>query len=103
MAASEASVGGFQEINDRRPALPFDRRAALYEIGCLFLCIELIMWLVPLVPNMRAAYAGLGALIVVLLTVTHLRDRATARELGFRFDNFFPVLGRVSVRLAPFV
>lgn len=103
MAASEASVGGFQEINDRRPASPFDRRAALCEIGCLFFCVELIMWLVPLVPNMRAAYAGLAALIVVLLGVTHLRDRATARELGFRLDNFFAVLGRISLRLAPFV
>ncbi|HKP13204.1 MAG TPA: CPBP family intramembrane glutamic endopeptidase [Blastocatellia bacterium] len=85
------------------PATPLSRRVALCEIGCLLLCMELIMWLVPLMPGARAAYAGLAVLIVVLLAVTHLRDGATARELGFRFDNFLPALGWVGARLAPFV
>lgn len=84
-------------------ALPFSRRVALCEIGCLLFCMELIMWIVPLMPNARMAYAGLAALIVVLLAVTHLRDRATARELGLRFDNFLPALAWISVRLAPFI
>ncbi|MFL6216748.1 MAG: type II CAAX prenyl endopeptidase Rce1 family protein [Blastocatellia bacterium] len=82
---------------------PLSRRTALLEIGCLLFCMELIMWLVPLIPNARMAYAGLAILIIILLAVTHLRDRASARELGFRFDNFLPTLGWISARLAPFV
>jgi membrane protease YdiL (CAAX protease family) len=65
--------------------------------------MELIMWVVPLIPNARVAYAGLAILIIILLAVTHLRDAPSARELGFRFDNFLPTLGWVSARLAPFV
>jgi hypothetical protein len=82
---------------------PVSRRTALFEIGCLLVCMELIMWLVPLIPNARVAYAGLAMLIIVLLAVTHLRDAASARELGFRFDNFLPTLLWISARLAPFV
>ena len=61
------------------------------------------MWIVPLMPKARTAYAGMALLIVVLLATAQRRDGATAREMGFRFDNFLPVLGCVSVRLAPFL
>ncbi|HJQ26440.1 MAG TPA: CPBP family glutamic-type intramembrane protease [Blastocatellia bacterium] len=89
---------------DVHPPTPqASRLAALCEIACLLICVELIMWVVPVVPEMRAAYAGLAGMIIVLLVVTHLRDRPQARELGFRFDNFLPVLGRISLRFAPFI
>ena len=61
------------------------------------------MWLVPLIPNARVAYAGLAILIIILLAVTHLRDGASARAMGFRFDNFLATLAWISLRLAPFI
>jgi Type II CAAX prenyl endopeptidase Rce1-like len=103
MATSEVAIGSVQHANEELAAQTGARRAALCEIGCLLLCIEIIMWVVPLVPNARMAYVGMAVLIAVLLVTAHLRDGVTARELGFRFDNFLPVLGRISVRLAPFL
>jgi hypothetical protein len=82
---------------------PVSRRTALVEIGCLLVCMELIMWLVPLIPNSRMAYTGLAMLIIILLAVAQLREAASARELGFRLDNFLPTLLWISARLAPFV
>jgi membrane protease YdiL (CAAX protease family) len=102
MGAGKAAVHSVA-ITVHPPAPRPGRVAALCEVGCLLLCVELIMWLVPVMPSMRMAYAGLAALVILLLAVTHLRDDATARELGFRVDNFLPVLGRISLRLAPFL
>lgn len=82
---------------------PISRRDAIFELGCLLFLIELIMWVVPFLPNLKLAYGGLAMLILILLVVVQLRDGATAYELGFRFDNFLPVLGRISAQLAPFI
>ena len=86
-----------------RAAPRASRAAALCEIGCLLFCVELIMWVVPVVPGMRTAYAGLAGMIILLLVVTHRRDRVPARELGFRFDNFLPALAHITLRFVPFV
>ncbi len=79
------------------------KRAAAVELACLVGLVETIMWAVPFAPNQRAAYAGLAALIIVMLAVCHLRDGLSARKLGFRFDNFFAVLRRIAPALVTFV
>ena len=61
------------------------------------------MWAVPFLPNPKLAYGGLAMLILILLAVVQLRDGATAYELGFRIDNFLPVLRRISAQLALFI
>ena len=70
---------------------------AAFELGCLILLVELIMWVVPWLPHMEAAYAGLAVLIAILLAVCHVRDDLTARSVGLRFDNLAPAL----IDLAP--
>lgn len=76
---------------------------AASEVACLVFSIEAIQWIVPLVPDMRAAYLGLVLLILTLLSVCHFRDRAGARELGFRFDNLLDALARLALPLGGFV
>ncbi|HET9529428.1 MAG TPA: CPBP family glutamic-type intramembrane protease [Blastocatellia bacterium] len=73
------------------------------ELACLILLIETVMWIVPLMPNPRLAYTYVAILIIMLLVVTHLRDRLTVRSVGIRFDNFLPVLARVAMPLGLFV
>jgi len=102
MGTGKAAVQSIA-INAHPPTPRASRADALCEIACLFFCVELIMWVVPVVPEMRTAYAGLAGMIILLLVATHLRDRPQARELGFRLDNFLPVLGRISLRFAPFI
>jgi hypothetical protein len=79
------------------------KRAAAFELACLVLLVETIMWAVPFMPNHRVAYAGMASLIIVLLVTCHLRDGLSAREIGFRFDNFFAALSRLALPLVAFV
>jgi hypothetical protein len=76
--------------------------AAAAELICLIACVEVIMWVVPLVPDSRAAYAGLVLVIIALLITCHLRDHPGARSVGFRIDNLFTTLAHLSAPLAAF-
>ncbi len=78
------------------------RLEAALEVACLLGCVAGIMWLAPISSSPAAVYAGLALVVVVLLTVCHLRDGVRARALGFRVDNFFRVLGRLAVPMAAF-
>lgn len=84
------------------PRVEAGRLDAALEVACLLGCVAGIMWLAPLAPRPGAVYAGLALVVVVLLTVCHLRDGARPRDLGFRLDNFFAVLGRLAVPIALF-
>jgi hypothetical protein len=84
-------------------ACPNGKKAALTEVACLLLCIEVIMWISPLTASPRATSAGMVLLIIVLLVVTLIRDRETAYELGFRVDNFFAALASLTLPLSLFV
>ncbi|HXG66716.1 MAG TPA: CPBP family glutamic-type intramembrane protease [Blastocatellia bacterium] len=79
------------------------RLAAAAELGCLVFCIEAIQWVVPLTRNPRAAYLGLAVVILMLLAVCYIRDGVSAKQLGFRFDNFFRALARIVLPLGIFV
>jgi hypothetical protein len=87
------------------PKLPVSRSAAAVELGCLFVLIELIMWVVPIVPepSPRTSYAVVAVVIALLLAFCFVRDRLTAWQLGFRFDNFFRVLWDLTPALLLFV
>lgn len=61
------------------------------------------MWVSPLTVAPRVTSAGMTMLIVVLLVVAAIRDRETPRELGFRVDNFFPALARLTLPLVIFI
>jgi hypothetical protein len=76
--------------------------AAAAELVCLLACVEVIMWVVPLAPDSRAAYAGLVLVILALLIICHLRDHPGARSVGFRLDNLFSTLAHLSAPLAAF-
>jgi hypothetical protein len=68
------------------------RVKAAVELGCLILLIELIMWVVPRLPHMAAAYATLAAMIALLLAICYVRDGSTAHSVGIRVDNLAPAL-----------
>jgi hypothetical protein len=78
-------------------------RRALAEVAILIVLVETIMWLVPLTPNPRLAYAGVAFLLALFVAVCSMTDGARAREIGLRFDNLFPVLKRITPVLAIFV
>ena len=73
------------------------------ELTILVVLIEVIMWIVPMVPYPRLAYAAIALMIVLLLGYCHIRDGVSARELGLRFDNLLPVLKSLAIPLAVFV
>ena len=102
VSVSSAAVNDIQEGSNAPASLPVGRRAALVEVGCLILLVETIMWIVPLMPAPKADYGGFAIMILALLIVSQLRDRATPRELGFRFDNFFATLGLLCGWFLPF-
>lgn len=62
-----------------------------------------IAWLAPLTPWPRGTARALGVALFGFLLACHLRDRVDRRELGFRFDNFLPVLGRLAPAVLGFV
>jgi len=78
-------------------------RRPLIELTSLILLVETIMWLVPFAPNPRLAYAGVALLLALFVAVSSLTDRASARDIGLRFDNLFLVLKRTAPFLAVFV
>ena len=78
-------------------------KRAFIELTILVVLIELIMWIVPLVPYSRVFYAAIALVIVVLLGYFYIRDGVSARELGLRFDNLLRVLKDLSIPLALFV
>jgi hypothetical protein len=80
-----------------------DKRQARIELACLVFLVEVIEWIVPLTPDPRKAYSSLALVIFVLLAVCYVRDGASARELGFRFDNLLRALARISPYLVAFV
>jgi hypothetical protein len=61
------------------------------------------MWISPLTVSPRTASAGMILLTIVLIIVPVLRDGETARELGFRTDNFFPALAQLTIPLLAFI
>jgi hypothetical protein len=61
------------------------------------------MWISPLTVSPRATSAGMILLIIVLIIVPVFRDGETARELGFRTDNFFPALAHLTLPLSLFI
>ncbi|HMG33730.1 MAG TPA: CPBP family intramembrane glutamic endopeptidase [Blastocatellia bacterium] len=74
--------------------------APALELLCLITLVITIEWVVPFTTDPRIAYQGLAFLILLLLLVCQLRDRASARDLGIRFDNFTRVLFHI---LLPFL
>ena len=78
------------------------RRAAI-ELVILVLLIEVMMWIVPIVPHPRLAYAAIALVIAFLLGYSYVRDGVSARELGLRFDNLLRVLKSLAIPLALFV
>src|SRR5262245_59952581 len=78
-------------------------RAALAELACMVLVVELIEWAVPLMGNNATAYGGLALIIAVLMAVCLLRDGLSAGQLGIRLDNFIPALGDLLPFLIVFV
>jgi hypothetical protein len=56
-----------------------------------------------MVSDERAASFGLSFMTIVLLVTCYVRDRATARALGLRLDNFLGVIRRLALPLAVFV
>lgn len=103
MAAPNLKASDSQRTAEPPLPLSLSRSAAAGELACLVLSIEAIMWIVPLIPNARAAYAGLVFVILVLLVTCCARDHLSARELGFRLDNLPRVLRRIALPLVLFV
>src|SRR5215217_5643315 len=102
MATQNLKASDSKSAAGRPSSLPLSRGAAAGELACLVLCIEAVMWIVPLMPNARAAYAGLVFVIIVLLAACHARDRLSVRELGFRLDNLPRALRRILLPLCAF-
>jgi hypothetical protein len=61
------------------------------------------MWIVPLAPDPRFAYAFMVAVIIAMIAVCQWREGAGARETGLRLDNLLPVLGSLAMPLAAFI
>jgi len=81
----------------------FGVRAAMVELGCLILLVEIIEWIVPLTAYPRGAYAVPASLLLLLLMVCFVRDGVSATELGIRFDNLPRVFSRILPALSLFV
>jgi membrane protease YdiL (CAAX protease family) len=84
------------------PALPVStatRRVAALEVCALIFGVLAIMWIVPFMPNPRLGRRILTVLLLLLLVHARVREEVGWRDLGFRWDNFLPVLGR----LLPFI
>lgn len=75
------------------------RRAAGYEVAALISGVLAIMWIIPVIPRPRLGYGIILVLLAVLLVFSRRREQASWRDVGFRLDNFLPVLGR----LMPFI
>ena len=92
-------------LSEARPAPDTGAQSsrAAREVACLVLLVESIMWIVPTVKEERAARLGLTFMIVALLVTCYVRDKATARELGLRLDNFLSVLKRLAFPLGAFI
>ena len=88
-----------EAANQPAPDLTSSPKRALGELVSLLALIELIMWIVPLLPFARAAYGALAVAIALLLAYCFVRDGYSAWELGFRAENFF----RVLLDLIPFL
>ena len=78
-------------------------KRAIIELTILVVLIEVIMWIVPLVPYSRLVYAAIAILIVLLLGYCYIRDGVNPRELGLRFDNLLRVLKDLAIPLSMFV
>jgi hypothetical protein len=76
---------------------------ALLEVAVLAGLIEIVMWLVPLTPDPHFAYTAVALVIAFFLFACQINDQASLRSLGLRFDNFFPVLLRISLPLMVFL
>jgi hypothetical protein len=69
----------------------------------MVLFVGSIMWIAPMVRDERAASLGLSFMIIVLLATCYARDKAGARMLGLRLDNFFSALRRLALPLCLFI
>ena len=111
MATPDETIGTMREVAPvpgLRDADQLDHRTrvskrAFTELTILVVLIEVIMWIVPVVPHARFAYGLIAVVIAFLLAYTFFRDRITARELGLRVDNFFRALKPLAIPLAVFV
>src|SRR5215469_3697083 len=66
---------------------------AAVELACMVVVVELIEWVVPLLPNSATAYGRLALAIALLMAACYLRDGLRPTQLGIRIDNFIPALG----------
>ena|SRR5688572_3844941 len=73
------------------------RSAAKVEFFILVLGVLAIMWVAPFTPQRRLTARVIMGFLIALLVFGAWRERPGLRALGFRLDNFFPVLGRLMV------
>ncbi len=88
-------------LPEPRPGARANRAAR--EVACLVLLVETIMWIAPMIKDEGAARLGLTFMIVALLVTCYVRDKAKARELGLRLDNFLGVIKRLALPLGAFI
>ena len=79
------------------------RRAAALELSVLIVLVEVVEWIVPLLPQPKLVYLGFWVLIATLLFLSFLRDRRTPRQLGLTFIGFTQVLLDLAIPLGVFV
>jgi len=97
-----ASAVQAMDTRSGHTGMRFSKRPFI-ELTILVVLIEVIMWIVPLLPYSRAFYAATALIIVALLGYCYIRDGVGARELGLRFDNLLRVLKDLLIPLAIFV
>lgn len=74
------------------------RRTAALEFTALVAGILTIMWVVPFLPAHDLVKDVFVGALLLLLVFCRVREDVSWRELGFRWDNFVPVL----LRLTPY-
>lgn len=68
------------------------RVAAAVELSGLVTGVLAIMWVAPFLPDREFASRAITGFLLLLLAISRWRDDETWAGLGFRFDNFWPVL-----------
>ena len=80
-----------QEIKQNKSASALnDRLLAAWEIASVTATFLIAEWMVlPFTANSKLAFAFLIGLALGLMLLSHRVRQETAREIGWRFDNFF--------------
>jgi hypothetical protein len=103
MSSRDVKEAAHQQVSADTMARSPGVRAATAELLSLLFCVELIMWVVPVLPGGRAAYGALALVIAVLLTVCYIKDGLDLPQVGIRVDNLGTALARLSIPLTAFV